>query len=57
MAVVSVDLGCRTYSDNGIVVLEQEQGIIVCETHGVALDGTPQAGHLPAFLDGLCSKH
>jgi len=35
MAVVSVDLGCKTYSDNGIVVLEQEQGIIACEMHGV----------------------
>ena len=31
MSVVSVDLGCRTYSDNGVVVLGQEQGSIVCE--------------------------
>jgi hypothetical protein len=31
MAVVSVDLGCKPHSDNGVVVLGQEQGIIVAK--------------------------
>jgi len=53
MAVVSVDLGCKPYSDNGVVVLGQEQGSIACEMRRVARDGTPQAGRLPAKNNGF----
>ena len=60
MAVVSVDLACKSYHDIGIAIIRPEQRAISCEfipPGYLGLTGTPAAQSLAEALTKVCSDY
>jgi hypothetical protein len=57
MAVLSVDLACRSWSDLGVVLLEQKGDRIHCEVVRWQDSAQPPVVELALRLDGLAAQH
>ncbi|MDR3572386.1 MAG: DUF429 domain-containing protein [Anaerolineaceae bacterium] len=57
MAVLSVDLAYKSYSDFGIAALDQTSGIIECELFDLPSAGSPSPQRLAEYLNTLCARY
>ena len=56
MAILSIDLAYKRYTDIGAVVLEQSDSAILCEQMDLQLSGVPFAQELASRLHAFCRQ-
>jgi hypothetical protein len=57
MAVLSVDLAHKNYSDIGVVLLRQSNHAIICEPIRLAKNGAPSSSTLATWLNNICQEN